>query len=129
MMEPSDWIAGLVGAVVFCLGLFPLLGAIGKGPAWFAFQLPVALLAWIVMIGGFYLIVNAIIEITNSNILGWITGVVALIITVTGVLSVLGKAGKITGFFAMSWISPIFYYVIFVILGIFLMIATFARKL
>ena len=129
MMEPSDWIAGLVGAVVFCLGLFPLLGAMGKGPAWFAFQLPVALLAWIVMIGGFYLIVNAIIEITNSNILGWFSGVVALIITVTGVLSVLGRAGKVSGFLAMSWIPPNLYNAIFLVLGFFLMIATFARKL
>ena len=129
MMEPSDWIAGLVGVVVFCLGLFPLLGAMGKGPAWFAFQLPVALLAWIVMIGGFYLIINAIVEITNSNILGWITGLVAVIITVTGVLSVLGKGGKITGFFAMAWIPQSLYYAIFLVLGFFLMIATFARKL
>lgn len=129
MMEPSDWIAGLVGAIVFCLGLFPLLGAMGKGPAWLAFQLPVALLAWIVMIGGFYLIINAIVEITNSNILGWITGLIAVIITVTGVLSVLGKAGKITGFFAMAWIPQALYYIIFLVLGFFLMIATFARKL
>src|SRR3989338_9240394 len=129
MMELSDWIAGLVGGIIFCLGLFPLLGAIGKGPAWFAFQLPVALIAWIIMIGGFFLIINSIVEITNSNIIGWFSALVALIITTTGVLNVLGRAGKVTGFLAMGWIPPALYNVIFMILGFFLMIATFARKL
>ena len=129
MMEPSDWIAGLVGAVVFCLGLFPLLGAMGKGPAWFAFQLPVALLAWVVMIGGFYLVINSLVEITNSNPIGWISGLVALLVTITGILNVLGRAGKVTGFLAMGWIPSALYNIIFIILGFFLMIATFARKL
>ena len=81
----------LLGIVIFCAGLFPILNKFGKGPEWYAFQLPVSLLAWVLTIGGFYLIIDSIIEITNSNIIGGVSAIVAIIITATGVLNVLGK--------------------------------------
>jgi len=120
MMEPKDWISGLVGLVILCLGLFPLLNKFGVGPGWFAFNLPVMLLSWVVVIGGFYLIINSFIEITNSNIVGWISFLIAAIITVLGVLQVLGK---------ITWISGMVFNVIFVIIGLFLIIATFAMEM
>ncbi len=128
MITASEWMSGFVGAMIFCAGLFPLLNKMGKGPEWWDFQLPVALLAWIAMIGGFYLVINSVVELTNNNIMGWISGLLAVLITVTGVLSVLGKAGKVTGFFAMEWIPATVYSVIFILLGLFLMISTIAMK-
>lgn len=120
MMEPKDWISGLVGALIFCLGLLPLLNARGIGPGWFGLNLPIKLLSWVVVIGGFYLVINSFIEITNSNIVGWLSFFIAAIITVLGVLQVLGK---------ITWISGMVFNIIFIIIGLFLMIATFAMEM
>jgi len=120
MMEAKDWISGLVGGVIFCLGLFPLLNARGMGPAWFAFSFPVKLLSYVVVIGGFYLIINSFIEITNSNVVGWLSFLVSAIVTVLGVLQVLGK---------IAWINGMVFNIIFMVLGFFLVIATFAMEM
>lgn len=120
MIELKDWISGLVGLIILCLGLFPLLNKYNIGPDWFAFNLPVKLLSWVVVIGGFYLIINSFIEITNSNVVGWISFFIAAIITVLGVLQVLGK---------ITWISGMVFNIIFIIIGLFLMIATFAMEM
>src|SRR3989338_4584954 len=105
MMEQKDWISGLVGAVIFCLGLFPLLNNMGMGPGWFAFNLlPVKLLSWVVVGAGFYLVINSFIEITNSNVVGWLSFLIAAIVTTLGILQVLGK---------IAWINGIFFNIIF----------------
>ncbi|MEA2038047.1 MAG: hypothetical protein U9O94_11170 [Nanoarchaeota archaeon] len=120
MMEAKDWISGLVGGVILCLGLLPLLNSSGIGPSWFNFTLPIKLLSWIVVIGGFYLIINSFIEITNSNVVGWVSFLTAAVITVLGVLQVLGK---------ITWISGVVFNYIFIVLGVFLIIATFAMEM
>ena len=97
MMEAKDWISGLVGVLLFCLGLLPILAARGIGPAWFNFSVPIKILTWVVAVGGFYLIINSFIEITNSNIVGWWSFFVAATITVVGVLQVLGKIAWVSG--------------------------------
>lgn len=130
MMQAKDWLSGLVGLIIGAFGLLPFLNSIGKGPEWFALSwLPVEIFAYIVAAGGFYLLINSFIEITMSNIIGWISFLVAGLITLTGVLKVLGQREVITGFFAIGWMSPLFYYFIFMILGLFLIIATFAMEL
>lgn len=130
MLEAKDFLSGLIGVILGALGLLPFLNSIGKGPEWFALSwLPVEILSYIIAAGGFYLIINSILEITNSNIIGWISFFIAVLITATGVLKVLGQREIITGFFAIGWISPMFYYFIFMILGLFLIIATVAMKL
>jgi len=120
MMEPKDWISGLVGLMILALGLLPLLNARGVGPAWFGLSLPVKLLSWVVVIGGFYLIINSFIEITNSNVVGWLSFLIAAVITVLGVLQVLGK---------ITWIGGIVFNIIFIVVGFFLVIATFAMEM
>ena len=120
MMQMKDWVSGLVGLIILGLGLLPLLNSFGVGPAWFAFSLPVKLLSWVVVVGGFYLVINSFIEITNSNIVGWISFFIAAIITILGVLQVFGK---------IAWISGIIFNIIFIILGLFLIIATFAMEM
>ena len=120
MMEAKDWISGLVGLLILGLGLLPLLNSREIGPAWFGFSLPVKLLSWVVVVGGFYLIINSFIEITNSNVVGWVSFLIAAIITVLGVLQVLGKIG---------WISGIVFNIIFIVVGFFLIVATFAMEM
>lgn len=130
MLQARDWLSFLIGVILGAMGLLPFLHSLGKGPEWFALSwLSVEILSYIIAAGGFYLIINSLIEITNSNIIGWISFFIAGLITLTGILKVLGEREIVTGFFAIGWISPMFYYFIFMILGLFLIIATFAMEL
>src|SRR3989344_4589390 len=97
MMETKDWVSGFVGFLVLCIGLLPLLNKMGIGPLWFKFSLPLALLSWIIAAAGFYLVINSFIEITNSNIVGWVSFAVAAVITIVGLLQALGKISWISG--------------------------------
>lgn len=124
MMQMRDWISGMVGAVILLLGLLPLMGKFD-----FLNNLPVTLLIWIVAGAGFYLMINSIIEITNSNIVGWVSFGVAIGALVIGVFPLLHSFGVGPGWFEFAWIGRTVYNIIFVVEGIFLMIATFAMEL
>ncbi len=124
MMQMRDWISGLAGAIIFLLGLLPLIGRFT-----FLNNLPVSLVIWIVAGAGFYLAVNSIIEITNSNIVGWWSFGIALVVLIIGLLPLLHSFGIGSAWFEFKWLSKTIYNVIFVIEGIFLMIATFAMEL
>ena len=124
MMQMRDWISGAVGAVIFCLGLLPMLG-------YFTFlnSLPITLLTWILAGAGLYLAVNSVIEITNSNIVGWWSFGIAMAVLVIGLLPLLHSFGIGPGWFAFTWLGRTAYNIIFIIEGVFLMIATFAMEL
>jgi len=124
MMQPKDWISGAVGAVIFCLGLLPMLGYLT-----FLNDLSATLLIWIIAGAGFYLAINSIIEITNSNIVGWWSFGVAIAVLVIGLFPVLHSFGIGPAGFAFNWLNRTAYNVIFIIEGVFLMIATFAMEL
>ena len=130
MMQLRDWISGLVGLVVLSFGLLPILNGFGVGPEWFKLEiLQVQIMGYIVVIADFYLIMNSVIEITNSNIIGWWSFLTASIITAIGLLNVLGQFEIVSGFLAMEWITQAVFQVMFVVLGFFLMIATVAMEL
>ena len=124
MMQARDWISGLLGLIIFSLGLLPLLG-------YFPFlnDLAPSLLAWIVAGAGFYLAINSIIEITNSNIVGWWSFGVAIAVLAIGIFPLLHSFGIGPAWFEFNWLNRKAYDVIFVIEGFFLMIATFAMEL
>ena len=124
MMQMRDWISGLIGAVIFLLGLLPLLGKFE-----FLNNLPVSLLTWIVAGAGLYLAVNSIIEITNSNIVGWWSFGVAIAVLVIGLLPLLHGFGIGPSWFEFNWLNRTAYNIIFIVEGVFLMIATFAMEL
>ena len=124
MMQMRDWISGAVGAVIFLLGLMPMLGYLT-----FLNDLPATLLIWIVAGAGFYLAINSIIEITNSNIVGWWSFGVAIAVLIIGLFPLLHFFGIGPGWFDFNWLNRTAYNVIFIIEGVFLMIATFAMEL
>lgn len=133
MMEGKDWLSFLVGVIVGSMGLLPLLNKMGIGPSFFKLTfLPVSIFAYIMAAIGFYLIINSFIEITNSNPIGWFSFLIAGLIVLTGILKVLGELGIVSGFLALPFLnglSPIFYQIVFVIEGFFLMIAAFAMEM
>src|SRR3989338_474794 len=124
MMKMSDWISGLVGAVILCFGLLPMMGYLT-----FLNELEGSLLAWIAAGAGFYLIINSIIEITNSNIVGWWSFGVAMTVLVIGLFPLLHGFGIGPEWFQFSWLNRTAYNIIFILEGAFLMIATFAMEL
>jgi len=129
-MEPKDWLSFFVGMIVTALGLLPLLGKLGVGPGWFRMEfLPIALLAYLVAAFGFYLLINSIIEITNSNTIGWTSFFIAVALFAAGVLQVLAKFRVGPDWFSLKFINETAYFIIFIIEGIFLMIACFAMEM
>ena len=123
-MQTRDWISGAVGLIILLLGLFPLLGKFT-----FLNNLPVSLLTWVVAGAGFYLAINSVIEITNSNVVGWWSFGVAIALLAIGILPLLHGFGIGYSWFEFKWISRNAYNIIFIIEGFFLMIATFAMEL
>jgi len=124
MMQTRDWISGLIGAVIFLLGLMPLIGKFD-----FLNNFPVTLLTWIVAGAGLYLAMNSIIEITNSNIVGWWSFGVAIAVLIIGLFPLLHSFGIGPSWFEFNWLNRAAYNIIFIIEGVFLMIATFAMEL
>ena len=123
MMQMRDWISGAVGLVIGLLGLSHLMG-------WFMLDnLPTVLLTWVVAIGGMYLAVNSIVEITNSNIVGWWSFAVAGIIMLIGLFPILHGFGVGPSWFEFGWLGATAYSVLFIVEGLFLIIATFAMEL
>ena len=124
MMQMRDWVSGIVGAVIFLLGLFPIIGKFD-----FLNNLPVTLLTWIVAGAGLYLMVNSVVEITNSNIVGWWSFGVALAVLIIGLFPLLHSFEIGPSWFEFKWLSRTIYSILFIIEGVFLMIATFAMEL
>ncbi len=129
MIEAKDIISFVIGAILFGLGLLPVLKIIGIGPSWFALSfLSVQIFAYIVAIAGFYLIIESFIEITNSNAIGWWSFLIASLLMAVGILQVLSGFNIGPSWFNFN-IPVLAYYAIFMIEGLFLMIAMFAMEI
>lgn len=134
MMEMKDWLSGLVGVLVFAAGLLPLLSRFGVGSSWMALDIiTVGILKYLVAGFGLYLIINSMIEITNSNSIGWISAIVAVVVILAGLLPTLAAFGVGPSWFALGFMSEsitlLIYQVLFMIEGLFLMIAAFAMEM
>ncbi len=132
MMEPKDWISGLVGLVVFLAGLIPLLeyfNIISWGFSNFlssgAF---ISATPYILAVLGFYLAIESIIELTNSNHIGWLSFFIGVAIMAVGILPALQAFGIGPGLFGLE-LPTFVYHIIFIVEGLFLMIAMFAMEL
>ena len=122
MMQMRDWIMGAIGLVIGSLGLLSLIKLL-------PFELSRSILIWIAALAGFILLYAAIIEITNSNIMGTVSLIVAGIALILSLLPALNSLGWLGSWAGFSWIGEILYKLILVIEGAFLMIATFAMEL
>jgi hypothetical protein len=129
MLQAKDFVSFCLGAILTLFGLLPLLRMIKIGPSWFALQfLPVDIFAFILAIAGAYLLFNSIIEVTNSNPIGKVSIIVACVVFILGFFQVLNRIHVGPAWFALAFINPL-YHVLFIIEGVFLMIAMFAMEL
>ena len=122
MMQMRDWVIGAIGALVGAFGLVSLLGIMFSG-----ISKPV--LVWIAAISGLILLYAAIIEITNSNVLGTVSIIVAALALVVSLLPALNSIGFLGAWAAFGWLGAAFYKIVLIAEGIFLAIATFAMEL
>lgn len=130
MFEPRDWMSLLIGGVVFLMGLFPLLAQFGVGPAWFAMEfLPVTIISWVVAVAALYLVYASIVEITNSSVVGNISIIVAFLVLAVGLLPILKGFGIGPSFFALPWLTPLIYRIVFMVEGLFLIFAMWAMEM
>jgi hypothetical protein len=134
MMEAKDIISFIVGILLFALGLLPLLAGFGIGPAWFdLFKfLPVTVFSWIIAVGALYLVIDSVIEITNSSAIGFVSIIIAFICLLIGVLPILAGFGIGPAFFSLDFLGVVgkyLYNIIFILEGVFLMIAMVAMEM
>ena len=122
MMQMRDWVIGIIGIIIGAIGVLSLLGIL-------PFGLSKNALVWVAAIAGIILLYAAIIEITNSNVMGTISIIVAGIVLVVSLLPALNGIGWLGEWASFSWIGETIYKVILVIEGILLAIATFAMEL
>ena len=114
MIEAKDWISLLIGMILTAAGALPLLSKFGIGPSWFALSWPpLQFAAYVVAVAGFYLMIESVIEITNSNAIGWISFLIAVVLMAAGVLQVLNKFGIGPGWFELPFIKDMIYHIIF----------------
>jgi len=122
--EPKNYIAALIGLLLSCLGLIPILNMVGV----LSWGIPEGIMLvitsfalYIITIAGIYLLVDSFME---DHGLRMISIVVALVVIILGLVPLLNSFGLI-GFTIPLFGTPILYYVIFLIEGVFLMIAAF----
>ena len=130
MMETKDIMSGMVGVALAALGALPLLHKMNIGPQGFSLDwFPLQFASYIIAIMGFYLLWNSIIEITNSNAIGWWSFLIAAAIMLAGAFQVLHKFNVGPDFFEVEFLKDTLYHVVFLVEGFFLMIAMFAMEL
>ena len=131
-MEAKDYLSGLVGLVVLAAGLIPILesmkvvnlgitGIIHSSA--FSSAIP-----YILAVLGFYLAIESIVELTNSNHIGWMSFLIGVAIMAIGLLPALQSFGIGPGLFGLT-LPAMVYNVIFVIEGLFLLIAMWSMEL
>ena len=122
MMQARDWIVGFgAGAVVGGIGLLYLLTPFPKISKTF--------LIGIAAVGGLLLLYASIVEITNSNVMGTISIIVAGIALVISVLPLLNSIGWLGSWASFEWLGDIVYEFVLIAEGAFLIISTFAMEL
>ena len=134
MMEAKDILSFIAGALLFILGLFPLLSSFGIGPDWFNVwsYLPVTVISWVVAVGALYLVIDSVIEITNSSAMGFVSIIIAFVCLLIGVLPILHGFGIGPDFFALTFLggfTDYLYNIVFIVEGLFLMIAMIAMEM
>ena len=122
MMQMRDWIIGVIGLIVGALGLLSLLKIL-------PFGLSRGALVWIAAIAGIILAYAAIVEVTNSNIMGPISIIAAGVILIFALLPALNSMGILGSWAAFGWVGETAYKLVLVVEGAFLAIATFAMEL
>ena len=117
-LDSKDIISLIIGILLFALGVLQLAG-ITFNYNWFTLILP-----YLLAVFGSYLLIESIIELSNSNLVGWTSFIVAILIMTLGIFNVTQRFGVASFVVIPSYV----YHIVFILLGLFLVIATFAME-
>ncbi|MBT5022607.1 hypothetical protein HOK51_03445 [Candidatus Woesearchaeota archaeon] len=133
MLEGKDFAALFVGLALFALGLLPILYKYaGVGPEWFSMSLPANILSYIIALGALFLVYASFIEITNSNSMGFISIIVAIVVLSIGLLPILSSFGIGPAFFSLSFLGglgELLFHIVFLVEGAFLAMSGFLMEM
>ena len=121
--EPKNYIACIVGLVLVAIGLIPLLnkmGMISWGIPTTIDGLIMGFALYIITIAAVYLLIDSFMEDHGMRM---ISLVVAIVIAIMGLIPILNSFGLIG--FTIPFLGPMLFYVIFLVEGVFLLIAAF----
>lgn len=121
--DPKNWSAIIIGFLLMALGILPLLQKY-KIIAWAGFLTGgwlMTIAPYLLAAGGIYLLIDSFMEDDSMRI---ISIIVSLLVIAVGVINVL-SAFKIIGF-SIPFVGPMLYYTLFIVEGLFLVIAAFA---
>ena len=112
----------ILGVLTLAIGLFPLLAKFNV----ITFNIPgldlfFSIAFWIFAAGGIFLLIDAHLE---DHTLKVPTTIVAIILIVIGLIEILNSFGVVP--FTIPFANEMFFYVLFIIEGLFLIIAAFA---
>ncbi len=121
MHSVRHWLSFFAGVIIFLLGLFPLIGK----EAWLGPVNSVLgnVLVYILAFGGLYIIVDSFFEFTFHSGIGITTLLVGLVVFGLGLVVILSSMNVIS--FSVPFLSPIVYYILFMLEGLFLMLGCF----
>ena len=123
--EPKGWISMIVGVILLGIGLIPLLngwGVLPFGLPGFLTNLLSGIVVYLLAIGALYLIIDAFMEDVGDPI-GMATLIIGIAIFALGIIILLNSFGVIG--FSIPFLNEMIYNILFVIEGIFLIIAAF----
>jgi hypothetical protein len=123
--EPKGWVALFIGIVVVALGGIPLLsklGVIGFNLGFLENAIGVVG-AYIIVAVGLYLLIDSFMEYDELRV---ISVIVAIVVVAIGLITSLHSLGMLG--FGIPSITPLVYSIIFVIEGIFLILAAFVMQ-
>ena len=123
--EPKGWISMIVGIILLSIGLIPLLngwGVLPFGLPGFLTSLLSSIVVYLLAIGALYLIIDAFMEDVGDPI-GMTTLIIGIAIFALGIITLLNSFGIIG--FSIPFLNEMIYNILFVVEGIFLIIAAF----
>ncbi len=122
--EPKGWLSALGGLFFVVLGGLPLLqglNIISFGLPDFMATLLGKVIPFILAAGALWLVVDSLMEDDTLRVISLITGILIL---AAGILTALSQFRVVA--FALPFLTPVVFNVLFVVLGFFLLIAAFA---
>jgi hypothetical protein len=128
-MSTRDWVSFFVGAVLFVVGLIPLLkqfNILPFGLPGFLSGLMGSIFFWIIAIAGLYIIVDGLIE-PAGHMIHTVLLIAGFVFVLVGLIPILAQFGVI-GFNIPFLKNLIVYNIILVIEGIMLMSAGFTMR-
>lgn len=122
--EPKGWLSALAGLLLIALGGIPILNSwniLPFGIPGFMTTLLAQLFPFVLAVGALWLVIDSLMEDDALRVISLIIGLVVL---AAGVLTILNKFAVIG--FTVPFLTPFVYSLLFVVLGLFLIIAAFA---